>query len=219
MTITTDAYNGLQRAYDHFNEAIFDGALPECLITLSFHRSAYGYFRHEPFAQREGEEEVETEERLDEIALNPFTFPSRTDREIFSTLVHEMVHLWQHHYGHPKKTHHDKEWAAKMESIGLMPSSTGAPGGKRTGRRVSHWIIDGGAYDEAQKLCDVEITLNAQMPENTRKHRKRHRYVCPHNGCDLKVSGKAELHLICGDHKRKLEDTSLDEDEGAGEDA
>jgi hypothetical protein len=36
-----------------------------------------------------------------------------------------------------------------MEAIGLMPSSTGALGGKRTGDRVSHWIVPGGPFDLA----------------------------------------------------------------------
>jgi len=33
-----------------------------------------------------------------------------------------------------------------MESIGLMPSDTGEPGGKRTGQRMSDYPIEGGAF-------------------------------------------------------------------------
>lgn len=199
MSITTETYTALQQAYDYFNEAIFGNSLPECLITLSFHRGAYGYFRHEPFQARNAKREKKT----DEIALNPFTFSNRTDREIFSTLVHEMVHLWQHHFGEPKKNPHDKEWADKMEEIGLMPSSTGAPGGKRTGRRVSHYIIEGGDYDKAFSKCKIKLNWQGQLIEPERKGSKRTKYVCP--SCDVNAYGKPELNLVCGNCDEPME--------------
>ncbi|CAH5543468.1 hypothetical protein AI2839V1_4741 (plasmid) [Enterobacter cloacae] len=34
MKPTLQAYDELQRAYDHFNNELFDGVLPDCLITL-----------------------------------------------------------------------------------------------------------------------------------------------------------------------------------------
>ena len=34
-----------------------------------------------------------------------------------------------------------------MEAIGLMPSHSGKPGGKRTGQQMTHYILDGGSYD------------------------------------------------------------------------
>lgn len=193
-TPTAETYTTLQQAYDHFNKHIFDGTLPQCLITLSAEmRKAYGYYRHHPFKGTKKKDQI-----IDEIALNPFTFTGRTDEEIFSTLVHEMVHLWQHHFGESKtKTPHDKEWAAKMEEIGLHPSSTGAPGGKRTGRRVSHYIVDDGAFDlAAQKFLGV-IEWRGAPIQREAKGSKRTKYVCP--SCDTNAYGKAGLNLICGD--------------------
>jgi predicted SprT family Zn-dependent metalloprotease len=79
-----------------------------------------------------------------------------------STIVHEMVHHWQHHLGKPSRsTPHNTEWANKMEAIGLMPSSTGQPGGKRTGHRVADYILPGGAFIKA---CEG-------MPRERRTHR------------------------------------------------
>jgi hypothetical protein len=190
----------LQRAYDHFNEALFDGLLPDCLITLSNEmRSAYGYYRNHPFTNTK-----KNDQSTDEISLNPFTFSGRTDREIYSTLVHEMVHLWQHHFGvDNKKTHHDKEWATKMEAIGLMPSSTGAPGGKRTGRRVSHYIIEGGMFDLADKKFKGVIAWRGAPQVVVKKGSKRTKYTCP--GCDTNAYGKADLYLVCGDCNEMME--------------
>jgi hypothetical protein len=36
-----------------------------------------------------------------------------------------------------------------MERVGLMPSSTGEPGGKRTGQKVSHYILADGPFARA----------------------------------------------------------------------
>ena len=69
-----------------------------------------------------------------------------------STLVHEMVHHWQHFAGTPSPSNaHNRQWAEKMMSLGLHPSSTGLPGGKKTGRSVSHYIIADGPFVPACK--------------------------------------------------------------------
>lgn len=63
------------------------------------------------------------------------------------TVVHEMVHFWQHHHGNPGRgRYHNNEGADKMEAVGLMPSSTGQPGGKRTGDSVADYPIEGGRF-------------------------------------------------------------------------
>lgn len=191
---TKDIYPVLQKAYDHFNRKIFGNKLPNCLITLSAElKSARGYYRNHPFEHSEHKDQV-----TDEIALNPFTFTGRTDREIYSTLVHEMVHLWQHHFGIKNtKTVHDTEWANKMEEIGLMPTSTGVPGGKRTGRKVTHYIIEGGTFDEAEKPFDVAIPWRGSLTNKEEKKKpRRTKYTCPE--CGLNAYGKPAIHLVCG---------------------
>ena len=89
---TTEAYRELQTAYDFFNRELFEGKLPPCLITMPRRRkSSMGYFSAKRFERRDGQ-------TTDEIALNPYHFRRATDLEILSTLVHEMVHLWQEHF-------------------------------------------------------------------------------------------------------------------------
>src|SRR6266496_5400 len=128
---TTQTYTSLTAAYDFFNKELFRGALPPCLITMQRHKGAYGYFSRERFANTTDPTEV-----TDEIALNPIYFATRKPHEVLGTLVHEMVHLWQHHYGKPpRKGYHDKQWAAKMHEVGLLPSATGEEGGKKTGQQ------------------------------------------------------------------------------------
>ena len=36
-----------------------------------------------------------------------------------------------------------------MEDVGLMPSNTGRPGGKKTGQQMTHYIIRGGRFQKA----------------------------------------------------------------------
>src|SRR5271167_1872363 len=106
----TRTYSSLDAAYDHFNRELFSGQLPPCLITMQRHKGAYGYFSGNRFASLANPEEV-----TDEIALNPATFAARTPTQILSTLVHEMVHLWQHHGRKPSRNgYHNKEWAGQM---------------------------------------------------------------------------------------------------------
>src|ERR1700759_317531 len=92
---TRITYTGLTEAYDLFNERLFVGKLPRCLITMQRKRGAYGYFSSKRFGTRDGSEIT------DEIALNPKHFRKRTDQETLSTLVHEMCHLQQAHFGKP----------------------------------------------------------------------------------------------------------------------
>lgn len=151
---TVQNYTELQVAYDHFNRALFEGALPACLITLQREKRSFGYFSHQRFANLQG---VMT----DEIALNPAYFAIVPLVETMQTLVHEMVHLWQHHLGKPGRTrYHNDEWANKMQSIGLMPSSTGKPGGKRTGDHVADYAIEGGLFLQA---CAELVTKDFQI--------------------------------------------------------
>jgi SprT-like family len=90
---TTQTYTSLTTVYDYFNKKLFAGSLPPCLITMQRHKGSHGYFSGERFANSQNPKDV-----TDEIALNPLHFATRLKREVLSTLAHEMVHLWQHHF-------------------------------------------------------------------------------------------------------------------------
>ncbi len=151
---TQQTYAELQRAYDHFNQALFGGALPPCLVTLQREKRTYGYFSSNRFVRMDGT-------MTDEIALNPSFFAVVPLTETMQTMVHEMCHLWQHHHGRPGRgRYHNEEWATKMETIGLMPSSTGQPGGKRTGDHVADYAINGGQFLAA---CESLLTADFRL--------------------------------------------------------
>lgn len=218
LTPTAETYTAFDHAYDHFNAALFGGSLPPCLITMQRHRKAYGYFHGGVWTDAKGQSVT------DEIALNPDTFRARSTQETLSTLVHEMCHLWQHHNGKPSRSgYHNREWAAMMDEVGLVPSDTGAQGGKRTGQNVSHYIEDGGAFETACNALLAEgftVPWHALTETDARGRRKKApgktKYACP--DCDLNMWGKPGIKVICGECEVLLvAETSGDEDGEAEE--
>lgn len=143
----------LQHAFDFLNERLFLGTLPNCLITLQREKGTYGYLHRSRYVRRDGRDFAH------ELAINPSYFAACSLRFTLSVLGHEACHLWQLVSGQPGKRgnrgYHNAEWSARMESIGLMPSDTGEPGGRRVGERMSHYIIKGGQFEKvADELID-----------------------------------------------------------------
>ena len=204
MGHTAREYSAFEQAYNYFNDSLFGGELPACLITLQRKASCYGYFCRERFSAR-----LEDSIVTDEIALNPDTFENRSDMQILSTLVHEMTHLWQFHYGKKvsRKSYHNAEWASKMEVIGLMPTDTGEPGGKRTGQRMTHYIIDAGPFQvEAEKLIKSGFTLTWQCKSAEAKQKQlksKIKYSCPE--CGQNAWAKPDAKLMCGECEQTME--------------
>jgi predicted SprT family Zn-dependent metalloprotease len=114
---TKDQWKAYEQAFDYFNVALFGGKLPRCILNFSRKARSHGFFAAERW--------VRDDAKTHEISLNPDTLHLPLV-EAMQTLVHEMVHLWQHQFGAPSRCgYHNAEWADKMESIGLMPSDTG----------------------------------------------------------------------------------------------
>jgi hypothetical protein len=119
-----------------------------------------------------------------------------------------------------------------MESIGLMPSSTGKPGGARTGQHMADYAIEGGPfetvaaeliagpfslawYDRAAELmaeasAGVAVSMlvaPADVPAlqaAIKAKKSKVAYGCSHKGCKAKAWGKPELHILCGEHGERM---------------
>lgn len=194
---THRAYAELTVAYNFLNEKLFENQLPPCLITMQRGRKAYGYFSGDRWVSSSDPGDL-----TNEIALNPVHFATRTPKQVFSTLAHEMVHLWQHCYGKPGRWgYHNKEWAKKMRQIGLIPSDTGQAGGKETGHKVTHYVEEGGAFERIYLHLEQ---AGATIPYLDRKNgatpsteKKKIKYTCPI--CKINAWGKPTLKLTCGE--------------------
>lgn len=214
--ITGKEYTGIEKAVDYFNDCLFDGALPDLLLTYQRKARSYGYYCPGRFVARDG-----SGNKVPELALNPSIFDKQTDLEILQTLVHELCHHWQHSFGKPSRHgYHNKEWAKQMESIGLMPSTTGEPGGKKVGNKMSDYVIAGGRFEEKAKSFLIKgfrfkfNSVNWQAAngggndaeEGEAKPRgSKIKYACP---CGQKAWGKPGLDLICGKCKEAFEEQS-----------
>lgn len=213
---TVDLLSPLLSAFEEFNHHLFDDRLPRPVITVVGRRGgAMGSFGADRFMHRH-----DGQFRVDEIRLNPIYFASHGDEELLQTIGHEMVHQEQYHFGKPGKSgYHNRAWADRMEEIGLMPSSTGAPGGKRTGRSISDYIIPGGRFEGvANGLLRIGWTVPwarvlstssdiALIGDENVSHvlgstpsgslsGKRVKYSC--RNCEANAWAKPALPLVCG---------------------
>jgi hypothetical protein len=201
VAITPVEYGGLQVAYDHFNKELFASALGDVFITYQRRAHSYGYFSPDRFSGRVGKF------GRHELALNPDGFLNHTDQQICQTLVHEMVHVWQHAHGTPSgRGYHNKEWAAKMKAVGLQPSSTGMVGGKETGQQMSDYIIPGGLFTRTfATLAKTGWKLNLQSAHRAGKSggiNSKTKFTCP--ACRQNAWGKPDLDITCTPCKRRM---------------
>lgn len=214
---TSRQFNTLEDLFNYYNQVLFGGQLTECLVNLSRHREAVGFFAHNVWQSERGD-------TRHEISINPDTL-SMGDEFWHQTLVHEMCHLWQFDHGKPSRySYHNKEWARKMISVGLMPSDTGKPGGKLTGQQMDDYVINGGVFQKAFRNITSAELQNLKLPYKNRirlwdqnkegvtgeetdpegessggkksagKSGKKSKYTC---SCGINVWGKGELSLKC----------------------
>jgi hypothetical protein len=216
---TTEIYEFLTHVFNAINEACFQNELPEVLLTVKGKSNVFGYYKHNAYVSHSGQ-------IVDEIAVNPRYFATHGFQELIMTLSHECVHAWQQHYGKPSvRSYHNREFAEKMKSIGLMPSSTGKEGGKETGQNMAEYIIEGGLiiqlYHRLEKKgvyipwyerlrVAGEVELDERAPENvvsestsesssgSNTTRSRYTHQCINDKKPSVIYGKPSLSILCG---------------------
>jgi hypothetical protein len=201
MNPTRQQFDAYVKAFDYFNHELFDGKLPRCVLNFSRKAHSTGFFAADRWTHRENGESAH------EISLNPDVL-NLPPVECMQTLVHEMVHLWQREFGKPSRAgYHNAEWAAKMDTIGLMPSDTGQTNGKKTGQSMADYVVDGGPFDRAFRAMPDKALLpwlsgQSARPKSGTPRRDQLKYQCPE--CGIIVRGKAGLNLRCDDCNQPL---------------
>lgn len=208
---TKDQFSAYQSLFDYLNDKLFNKELEDVLLNLGRRtKRTAGTFYHFRW-------QYDNEEKRHEISISPFII-SEGKSSTIQTLTHEMCHLWQYQYGkHSKNGYHNKQWAKKMISLGLMPSDTGKEGGKMLGYSMSDYLIEGGLLDmviknmpdelwlpltclDAVQTVNLEslpeeVQLEIMEQEKRRIMKQKVVYKCPE--CNLKIWGKRDLSLRC----------------------
>lgn len=206
---TSEVYGALETAFRFFNRELFDGSLPDALMTIPHKgKGTRGYVTVNRFTGRK------TGRPANEVALNPVHFAGPL-QDILATLVHQMVHLWQHCHDKPSRGgYHNRSWAEKILALGLHPSSTGKPGGKTTGQKMHHYLVRGGRFDRASRKLlasgfDVvwaEALVKREQEkaggDGADEDTGRVAWACP--TCSLKAWAKPSARLMCGTCRRDL---------------
>lgn len=107
----------IARAFHYFNERFWNGRLP--VVVFSFfpqppNGSRLGHFWAKTWKDGDGD-------RRHEIILYADLCLAAGIEQVMQTLLHEMVHLWQHEHGLPgKNNHHNREWHTEAARVGLV---------------------------------------------------------------------------------------------------
>ena len=194
-TPTNSQYENFQLMFDFFNKELFGNRLPCCLLVFSGRGSSvHGNFSKDKWTK--------STQKVSEINLNPSLLANSSDKEIASTLVHEMVHLEQALFGQcGTGGYHNKQWAEWMERIGLRPSHNGKPGGNKTGFKMLHYPIKNGLFEKAFNRMPESLILpfrTISVSENPKSNPSKNKvtYKCPK--CNSKTWAKPNSPFICG---------------------
>lgn len=106
--------------------------------------------------------------------------------ETLDTLLHEMLHQWQHHHGHPSKNaHHNDEFRAKAMELGIPTDKRGHSSG----------VVAESPFDQLLQEMGVETVTGIKVPGSKPKGpgSKLKKWSC---GC-TNVRCAVELHAHC----------------------
>ena len=221
-TPTTEQWDAYQQLYNYFNKRLFAGTLPSIILNFSRKANTCGFFSKDRWSRTDGA-------KTHEISINPVHLATDPFIQVCQTIAHEQVHLWQAEFGTTSRPgYHNTEWAGKMESVGLMPSSTGQPGGSRVGQKMSDYIIEGGLFEQAYNEMPQALRLPWKANEATLppaaiqmlnqltgqnaggastpdvKPKSKVKYTCL--DCKAKAWGKPGLHIICGACNQRMQE-------------
>ena len=212
--LTDEAYADWYSAMDYFNDRLFEGKLPDCIISFARHKNMLGYFCVDRFESQSGS-------TAHEIAMNPAYLRPLGEAGALSTLLHELCHLWRHEFGPPNRGggkgargYHDLVWAGKMVEVGLLPTDTGLPDGKTTGYSVSHLIVEGGLFDiDCKELLASGFKINwhdrlfpaagdetddeSEADDNPKPKKKKDRVKFTCDECGLNAWAKPNARISC----------------------
>ena len=170
----------LTRLYDQMNSYFFSGSLPKAIIAIGPDLiTRYGYYRL-------GRDEIGAKHR---IHLNARHF-GRSESSVGVTLLHEMIHLFQHEFGHVghRPRYHNKEFI-DLAAVRGIESQIGNGATLSVSQRLRQVLEEYGFSHERPMIADTD----------DRPISKPLRKVAWHCGCGQEawVERGQDLHAVC----------------------
>jgi hypothetical protein len=138
-----------QAIFDYFNQQLFDGSLPNCILDLNAKGKSQGYFKPKGWTKYDGQ--IVTSHQ---ISLNPELLQESTSDRAYRALVIQMLALWQHELGETKPVrpgYYNTEFLAKAETVGLVLQA------KSKGWGIDCFVEPSGLFSQALDNMPLEM--------------------------------------------------------------
>jgi predicted SprT family Zn-dependent metalloprotease len=204
---TIELAASLQRFYDYFNKELIQkqlgNPLPQVLITTGKGGRSSGHFITGKWKVASGSSEALPEINLASEWLVTDAVNSSLET-VMQTLVHEMVHFYDHQWGRPgKHGYHSDSWFRFMKQVGLQPVHK--PGNRF---KVGDKVIPDGAFEVAYKALPKDMVIPfennyAVQPAvsgvgvKVTLQGKKFKYTCPMCGSNCQAANGRKF--ICGE--------------------
>lgn len=185
----------LNYVYDCLNEMFFENALSKAVITMQYDckDKTYGWFTTWEAWQTEKEKAYEINVTSNHLDRNP--------EEVVGTLLHEMVHLYNHQKGIQDcsrgNTYHNKKYKEAAEAHGLSVELTEKYGWTKTQLTEQSKEILKPQIDSLIKLKRVQ-----PIKESKAKKTNQKKYVCPE--CGTSVRATKTVRILCADCQKLM---------------
>ena len=202
MTSLQPAISALESLFETFNQHFYNGQLPTPVITISpdTTNGAYGWCTSWK-AWTDSSTAEDPDGGYYEINLCA-EYLSRPLEKIASTLLHEMVHLFNQANGVKDcsrgGTYHNRKFKTAAEAHGLTVTESEKYGWNETELSESTKEFLEGLHLEG---FDLQRKRISKAGKGARKQSSR-KYVCP--CCGMIVRATKEVNIICGDCNEQL---------------
>ena len=181
-----------ENTFNYYKNTLFQGILPECYIEFSTKVGLYGIFFSNQWVDLK-------QKYIHEIILNPEIL-SLKSIEFHAIIVRNMVFLWLYMHGiHSRPNYLNKKAAQKLEEFGIIPSSTGAPGGKKIGQSILQYINYNGIFAKVFKKNPKKTSgyrhTSADDETNGKDKTLKIKFFCP--SCMKKLPDLKEHKVLC----------------------
>ena len=200
---TSRAVGLLEKIYRQLNIDKFDGELEEPVITIQSSPHVHGHVTCAKVWQAGNTTRYELNIGAETI--------NRPIENVVSTLLHEMVHIYNLMHGIQDcsrgNTYHNKKFKEKAESVGLVINYD-----KRIGWSItnpSEELID---YIIMQGWQDILIARSTHTrisssgvstPGEKSKTSSTRKYICP--CCGMSVRATKQVNIVCGDCDKTMQ--------------